>query len=301
MSKYSPFYCCCGAFLLLACSTKVQSVVGEGTSWPKEQWKQWQAERDQEIASADGWLSLAGLFWLKEGLTPFGSAATNKLIFPATAPQAIGQFSLANGQVTMMVEADVPVKLGEETPKNIVLVPDKVGAPTTLTLGALSWYLIQRENRFGIRLKDGQNPAIKKFKGLTHFPFSDTWQIPATLQPATKEATITLRNVLDMDVTMPLMGYLHFEIGGVPYQLEALDGGPDAYFIIFADDTTGETTYGAGRYLYVPKVDEVNKTMIDFNRAHNPPCAFTDFATCPLPSAANILELAVLAGEQDYH
>lgn len=301
MSKFSPFYCCCSVFLLVACSAKVQPLAEEATNLQKEQIKQWQTARVQEVTSADGWLSLAGLFWLKEGITTFGSDAANQLVFPASAPKEMGQFILENGLVTMIIKEEVPVKLGEASPKNIPLVPDKAGHPTTLTLGSLSWYLIQRENRFGIRLKDSQNPAIKTFKGITHFPFSEAWQIPATLKPAMKEATITLRNVIDMDVTMQLEGYLHFEIDDVGYQLEALDGGSDAYFIIFADDTTGETTYGAGRYLYVPRVDEVGKTMIDFNKAHNPPCAFTDFATCPLPSAANILALGVLAGEQDYH
>lgn len=301
MSKFSPFYYCCGVFLLVACAAKVQSVVGEGTSLQKEQLKRWQAERVQEITSPDGWMSLAGLYWLKEGITPFGSAAANKLVFPAIAPQEIGQFILENGRVTMIIDPEVPVKLGTENPKNITLVPDLVGSPTTLTLGSLSWYLIQRENRFGIRLKDAQNPSRQTFKGIDHFPFSEAWQVPAVLKPATDKSTITLRNVIDMDVTMQLEGYLEFDINGESYRLEALDGGKDAYFIIFADATTGETTYGAGRYLYVPRVDEVNKTIIDFNRAHNPPCAFTDFATCPLPSATNRLALAILAGEKDYH
>ena len=284
-----------------ACTTPVKPLVTESLNLSKVAHQQWQQERVKEITSADGWMSLAGLYWLKEGITPFGSAAANKLVFPATAPQEIGQFILENGMVTMIINPEVPVKLGEETPKNITLVPDLVDNPTTLTLGSLSWYLIQRENRFGIRLKNAQNPNIQTFKGIEHFPFSEAWQIPAVLKPATDKSTITLRNVIDMDVTMQLEGYLEFAINGVSYQLEALDGGKDAYFIIFADATTGATTYGAGRYLYVPRVDEVNKTLIDFNRAHNPPCAFTDFATCPLPSATNRLELAILAGEKDYH
>lgn len=263
--------------------------------------KTWQTKRVQEITSPDGWMSLAGLFWLKEGITPFGSDPLNKLVFPEKAPKEIGQFVLENGMVTMIIEGGVPVKLGAESPKNIVLVPDIAGNPTTLTLGALSWYLIQRENRFGIRLKDANNPKIQTFKGIPQFPISEKWQILAQLKPATNQKTITLRNVIDMDVTMQLEGYLNFEIDGQSYELEAMDGGKDSYFIIFADETTGVETYGAGRYLYVPRINTEGKTVIDFNKAHNPPCAFTDFATCPLPSAKIRLDVGILAGEKDYH
>lgn len=263
--------------------------------------KKWQAQRVQAITAPDGWMSLAGLYWLKEGITAFGSDPLNKLVFPEKAPKEIGQFILENGMVTMIIEAAVPVKLGKESPKNITLVPDLAGNPTTLTLGSLSWYLIQRENRFGIRLKDAHNPKIQTFTGIPHFPISEKWQISAQLKPAADQKTITLRNVIDMDVTMQLEGYLHFEIAGKSYELEAMDGGAESYFIIFADETTGVETYGAGRYLYVPRANAEGQTVIDFNKAHNPPCAFTDFATCPLPSAKNRLELEVLAGEKDYH
>ena len=286
--------------LITACTQKIKPIPKNQTTLEAEI-KNWQTKRVQEITAPDGWLSLAGLYWLKEGITPFGSDPANKLVFPEKAPKEIGQFLLGDGMVTMIIEATVPVKLETTNPKNIVLEPDLAGNPTTLTLGSLSWYLIQRENRFGIRLKDAHNPKIPTFKGIPHFPISEKWQIPAILKPATDQKTITLRNVIDMDVTMKLEGYLHFEIEDQSYELEAMDGGKDSYFIIFADETTGIETYGAGRYLYVPRVNAEGKTLIDFNKAHNPPCAFTDFATCPLPSAKNRLEVGVLSGEKDYH
>ncbi len=290
-------------FLLMAfaCTTKVKPVVKDPILSIPAALKQWQINRIQAITGPDGWMSLAGLYWLKEGENAFGSSSANQVVFPENAPSNIGTFELKDGRVRMRIEKDIWVKEDTAMPKDIELVPDMDGHPTTLQLGSLSWYLIQRENRFGIRLKDSQNPRIQTFKGIDHFLFSEKWKIPAQLKPATKQSTITLRNVIDMDVTMKLEGYLQFEINNVAYQLEALDGGTDSYFIIFADETTGMETYGGGRYLYVPRVDATNKTVIDFNKAHNPPCAFTDFATCPLPSAANRLELSILAGEKEYH
>ena len=290
-------------FLLMmsACTTKVKSTLKETIIPKMEEIKQWQATRVEEVTAPGGWMSLAGLYWLKEGKNTFGSNSFNQLVFPENAPATIGSFELKNGSVNMTIAEDIAVRLGTETPKSAVLVPDIVGNPTTLQLGSLSWYLIQRENRFGIRLKDSNNSAIQTFKGIDHFPYLEKWKIPAELKPATNQSTITLRNVIDMDVTMKLEGYLHFKIDNESYRLEALDGGETAYFIIFADETTGMETYGGGRYLYVPKVDANGTTVVDFNKAHNPPCAFTDFATCPLPSATNRLDLSVLAGEKAYH
>lgn len=283
---------------ITACNQKIQPQLSDDQPLAIEQWR---LERKKAIIGANGWMSLAGLYWLKEGENTFGSNERHALVFPKNAPENIGVFELDNGKVTMRIEENIPVKHVTTMPKNIDLISDKLGDPTTLQLDNLSWYLVQRENRFGIRLKDSQHPKIATFKGIERFPYTDEWKIPARLEPALTTTTITLRNVIDMDVTMKLEGYLAFKINGVSYQLEALDGGPDTYFVIFADETTGIKTYGGGRYLYVPRVDENKHTIIDFNKAHNPPCAFTDYATCPLPSATNHLEVPILAGEKDYH
>lgn len=266
----------------------------------QEQIKQWQSNRVKEITAPDGWLSLIGLYWLKEGESTFGKSRLNTIPFPKGTPNYIGKFILEKDSVYMKIDELVDVRIGDAFPKMTYLQADKNGAPTIATLENFSWYLLQRENRFGIRLRDAKNSAIKKFKGIDHFAVSQDWQIPATLRLSENKKSVTLRNVVDMDVQMKLEGYLIFEIGGVTYELEALDGGQDSYFIIFADETTGVETYGAGRYLYVPRVDAAGNTLIDFNKAHNPPCVFTDFATCPLPSAKNTLAISILAGEKNY-
>lgn len=287
-------------FFYSSCTPKTSNIIPPITNFYQEEIKLWQASRFQEITAPDGWLSLIGLYWLKEGESTFGKSKLNTIPFPKGTPNYIGRFILENDSVHMKIDELANVKIGETFPKMTYLQADKMGAPTIASLGNLSWYLLQRENRFGIRLRDAKNSAIRKFKGIEHFPISQDWQIPATLRLSKTEKSITLRNVVDMDVNMKLEGYLIFEIAGVTYELEALDGGADSYFIIFADETTGVETYGAGRYLYVPRADDAGNTLIDFNKAHNPPCAFTDFATCPLPSGKNTLDVSILAGEKNY-
>ncbi len=288
-------------FLWFSCAPKTNILTSPISNLYQAQIKQWHSNRFNEITASDGWLSLIGLYWLKEGESTFGKSPLNTIVFPKGTPNYIGRFILHNDSVRMNIDNLVEVKIDENSPKSSYLQSDKAGIPTIATLGNLSWYLLQREDRFGIRLRDAENQAIKKFKGIDHFPISQAWQVPATLRLSKNEKSITLRNVVDMDVQMKLEGYLVFDVNGVTYELEALDGGADSYFIIFADETTGVETYGAGRYLYVPRVDDAGNTLIDFNKAHNPPCVFTHFATCPLPSAKNTLEVSILAGELNYH
>jgi uncharacterized protein (DUF1684 family) len=284
--------------LIAACNTKSTQPM-TNSSYQKEM-QEWQARRLTELTAADSWLSLAGLFWLKEGRNTFGANSSNDIVFPKKAAPQMGAFILENGQVKMKINKDIKVLVDGKDLKEVMLVSDVAGKTTQMKWQTFSWYLIEREGRFAIRLKDSQNADFQSFKGLSYFPVTEKWKVPAYLKPVAADKTISLRNVIDMDVTMKLEGYLSFEIDGKNYELEAMNGGPDLYFIIFADETTGVETYGAGRYMYMPRVDETGKTYLDFNKAYNPPCAFTDFATCPLPSAKNRLDLAIKAGEKNY-
>lgn len=299
MSKINMFFYLLGLTILLhfSCSQSTVPTARPETTFYQEQIRLWQSEQVKAVTNPDGWLSLVGLFWLKEGETTFGSSELNNIQFPVHTPDYIGKFILENGNVSMSISENVPVKVGEEELKEVKFIADQDGTPNIATMDSLSWYLIRRENRYGIRLKNAKNSAMKTFKGIDNFPIDPNWVIPAYLRTSDDKKTVTLRNVVDMDVTMKLEGYLVFEIDGNSYELAAMDGGDLGYFIIFADETTGVETYGAGRYLYVPKVDETGKTLIDFNKSYNPPCAFTDFATCPLPAAENILKVRIPVGE----
>jgi uncharacterized protein (DUF1684 family) len=165
--------------------------------------------------------------------------------------------------------------------------------------GHLRWTIIQRGEKIGIRLRDLESPLVTQFKDIDRFPVDTAWRIQAALQPQGQTPTIAITNILGQTNQQPSPGKLVFSVGNKQYTLDALEEG-DELFIIFGDETSGKTTYPSGRFLAVKKPDANGLTTIDFNRAYNPPCAFTSFATCPLPPRQNILPFAVTAGEKNY-
>ncbi|MEW5806696.1 MAG: DUF1684 domain-containing protein [Acidobacteriota bacterium] len=254
------------------------------------------------MTSKNGWLSLAGLFWLEEGENGFGADESNTILFPGDrAPDFIGSFFLDNGQVTIRIKPDIKVLHGDTPVTEMILQDDEKGEPTVLTCGSLSWHVIKRDNRYGIRLKDSENPKIKEFKGIERFPVSKRWRIKAKYLPYDPPKNISIVNVLGKVSEEPSPGALKFKIYGKTYRLDSL-GEPDdeELFIVFGDRTNGFETYGGGRFLYVKKPDKKGMTYVDFNKAYNPPCAFTEFATCPMPPSQNKLPVKITAGEKSY-
>ncbi len=259
----------------------------------------WFDERIRDLKDTTGWLNLVGLYWLQEGINTFGSAETNQVVFPSgTIAADAGYFLVKNGVVTMNVNTGVPItSRGIPVTSMVVFHPDSTRSPR-LELGSLQWFIIQRDNQVGVRLRDLNSAALTQFKGIERFPVDIKWRVEANFKP-TEGKTIDITNVLGQTVATPSPGILNFRIDGKDYTIDALDGG-DELFLIFADNTNGKDTYPAGRYLYVKKPGADNKVVIDFNKAYNPPCAFTPFATCPLPPRQNVLTLAVKAGEKNY-
>lgn len=246
----------------------------------------------------DGWLALAGLFWLEPGANAFGSAAGNAVVFPEKAPATLGHFLLENDTVWMKMAAGEKATV-DGTAVDSLLLTGHDPAPM-IKHGDFSWILIQRTDKFGIRLWDTQHPKLSDTLHIDHYPVDQHWRIPAHLIKDSKGKTVRIRNVLDMEMEMETEGRLQFEYGGEVYEITALEGGEDSLFLIFMDATSGSETYSGGRYLYVPIPDSEGNTYLDFNKAYNPPCAFTDFATCLLPPPENRLELAITAGELNY-
>lgn len=257
----------------------------------------WRQERLADLTDPNGWLSLAGLFWLKEGENTFGSSSRNKIRFPKNAAMTLGSFDLNADGVSMNIHADVTVYHADTLVTSMFLLPDISGKPSILFHGSLNWNLIKRADNYGIRLRDTLNENIANFKGLDYFPIDESWKMKAQFIPYDDGKMITMKNVLKMDVEQKLEGQLKFEKDGQSYTLDMLDGGPEEYFIVFADETTGMESYGGGRYLYCNRADSTGFTTIDFNKAHTPPCGFTDFATCLLPPSQNRLEVLIKAGE----
>jgi uncharacterized protein (DUF1684 family) len=250
------------------------------------------AARERSISSADGWSSVVGLAWLKEGLNRVGSDPDSEVTLPPSVPARVGTIILKG-------------KTAEFRPAPAIRIPaQELKEDTTiLNVGTVKFFLIGRDNRFAIRVKDSDAPARKEFTHLSWFPVDPSWRIEAKYTPWDKPRTIKFDTVIDgVNEEDQSPGYVDFSKDGHEYKLDAvIDDGE--LFLIFRDQTSGKTTYPAARFLYaeLPKNLKAPATVVlDFNKAINPPCVFTAYATCPLPPPQNRLTLAVTAGELMY-
>ena len=264
--------------------------------------EKWRTERLEEINGEDGWTTLVGLFWLNEGRNKFGSDSSNEIVLSrSNVPKFAGSLRLDKGVVSLEAKSEAGITSDGKAATTLVLQSDADGKPTVLTLGSLKLFVIKRGDKLGLRVKDKQSPARSHFAGLDYFPLELKWCLNARFEPYDPPKIISIVNVLGMVDNMTSPGALVFEVNGITYRLDpVLEKGSTQLFIIFADKTTGKETYGAGRYLYADPPGADGKVVVDFNRAHNPPCAFTKFATCPLPPRQNRLAIRVDAGEKKY-
>jgi uncharacterized protein (DUF1684 family) len=247
----------------------------------------WHQQRLANLKSEEGWLNLAGLFQLRAGLNTFGSDATNDLVFPKGAAR----------QGNLLVQAGTVIAIFDSGDTLQVFGASK--EPVITAHGTLRWYIIQRGDRYYVRLRDLEHPKIADFQGIERFPVDSTWQLKAQLEPADSGFGIFVTDVIGTQSWQASPGAFVFTVAGERYRLYPTFAG-DSLFFVFGDATNGERTYGAGRFLYAPLPDSNGYTTLDFNKAYNPPCAFSAFATCPLPIADNILPIAIPAGEQNY-
>jgi uncharacterized protein len=261
--------------------------------------QEWQVKRLERLKSEDGWLNLVGLHWLKEGQNPFGSNEANNIIFPEKAPGFIGTIILFRGNLAISVNEDIEVFVNDSLIQERDINTDNQDNTTFFRMGSFKWHIIQRGERYGIRLRDLESPLIDLITEIPTFPINSKWKIEAKFKKFDTPKKIAVPNVLGETEYESCYGLLNFNVEGKEYALMPLgDGETGSLFIIFADETSAEETYGAGRFLSVEKPDKNGKTYIDFNKATNPPCAFTNFATCPLPPKENILPIKILAGEK---
>ena len=262
---------------------------------------QWQEKRWADLKSETGWLTLVGLFWLKDGENKFGSDPANTITLPKDklAPKA-GSLWLKNGVVTL--EANQPgITLEGKEVKSIELKSDAEDHPTVLQLGSLTLQVIKRNEKLGLRVKDSQNADRLNFKNTEFYPADLKWRIEAQFEPYHPPKPMPIMNVLGMETAEASPGAIKFSVDGKEYRLDAItEKDEPRLFMIIADQTSGKETYPAGRYLYVDPPDTAGRVIIDFNKAYSPPCAFTKFATCPLPPRQNRLPFRIEAGEK-YH
>ena len=261
---------------------------------------QWQTERLAELKSEGGWLTLIGLFWLKEGENKLGSDPVSDIVLPA---DKIGKLSVIFVLKNGVVQFEAPPKSGftvEDKPAtHLELKSDVDGTPTVVHLGALTFQIIKRGDKFGLRVKDKENPDRLNFQNTQFYPADLKWRINAHFEAYNPPKPVPITNVLGMESGETSPGAVVFEVDGLTYRLDAItEKGEPKLFIIIADKTSGKETYPAGRYLYVDPSDSSGQMVIDFNKAYSPPCAFTKFATCPLPPRQNRLPFAIEAGEK---
>jgi uncharacterized protein (DUF1684 family) len=259
----------------------------------------WRKSREDRLRSDDGWLTVAGLFWLAEGDNRFGSDPAAVVVLPAhSAPAQAGVFRVHGKQVTVMPAPGVKVTMGSQAVTDRELHADVPGPPDVLSLGALRFFVIERGGRMAIRLRDLQSPARRKFAGVRWFPIRKEYRVVGRFIPHASPKQLSIPNVLGLVESMDSPGVVEFRLQGQKLQLEPVYESPERneLFFIFRDRTSGHETYGAGRFFYAdnPRNGEV---VLDFNKAYTPPCGFTRFATCPLPPRSNHLPVRVEAGE----
>lgn len=262
----------------------------------------WRAKRLASLTSQTGWLTPIALYWLKNGENSFGRGSDRAFsLDDAVLAPDTGAFVLTEGRVRYVAHASKAVTYLGTPVTSLELVSDVDENPTELVAGSLHFMLIERAGHLGIRVRDSVSPNRLQFKGLEYFPVRADWHIQAHFEPYVPERRIPIVNILGMAEEMTSPGAIVFEREGRSWRLDAILEAPGdrELFVMFSDATSGKQTYGAGRFLYVglPQADRID---IDFNEAYNPPCAFTDFATCPLPPQQNRLALAVDAGELKY-
>ncbi len=261
-----------------------------------QEWQAWRAARARELQAPRGWLSLAGLFWLAEGKAAFGSAPDNDLVFPTGGPDYLGHIVKEGDSVWFVAAPGIEILYEKATVTSALLHPGGGLAQA----GRFSWIIIRRGDRIGLRLWDEQNPALQTFSSIPHFPVKRKWRLQAEFIPFAQPRILRVPNILGMEIAQKCPGVLRFKAGGKIHELLALEESAETLFVIFADATTGSKTYGGGRYLQVQIPDTQGKTIIDFNKAYNPPCVFTPYATCLLPPPENRLPISIKAGERNY-
>ncbi len=261
----------------------------------RKSFEQWEGGLVQDRKA--NWLTLAGLLWLKPGDNTFGSDSANAVVFPK-GPARAGVLTLQGQQVTVKFSADANATIAGKLAQEAKLEPDTADNTTVVEMGDLSWYVIVRGERVGIRLKDTRSPAVERYKGPEFYPLDLAYRVTATWIPSDGKKTVDVPNVLGDVSPTPVAGTAVFKLNGVEYRLTDLGGSAaNGLFFVFSDLTGKTDTYPGGRFLTTDPI--VNGTVVlDFNRAHNPPCSVTPYATCPLAPKENRLAVAIPAGEK---
>jgi uncharacterized protein (DUF1684 family) len=271
----------------------------------------WRAKRARDLAAPEGWLSVVGLEWLEPGTNTLGSAPDNRLKLPGQRYSHLGAIQLRQNTLTLLPPAGGFPKVvtvnGRAPKQSQVLSSDDSGKPSKIKAGTLALTVIHRGDRYGLRIRDASAEAICNFRGLHWYARDPKYRIRARWIPYNPPQQRTVPTILRTTETMEVPGIVEFTLDGQKLRLEPVLESPQdkELFFILRDTTSKQTTYGAGRFLYTSFPDHglsaPGEIWLDFNRLTNPPCAYTPYATCPLPPAGNRLPVALPAGERRFH
>lgn len=262
----------------------------------------WHARRIEKLKAPGNWLSLVGLYWLKEGGNRVGSDARVEIVLPPSAPSEVGTLLLTGGTVSFSAAPGVtPMSNDNPVIRMDRMRTDADPKPDKIQIGSITFHVIQRGQRIGVRVTDTNAPTRKTFTAIERYPVDPRMRIEAKWVPFEKPQSVEIATVIPGLVEKyPVPGEAVFTVDGKEQRLRpVIEEGSADLFLIFGDATNGPETYGAGRFLYV-KPPQDGKITLDFNKAYNPPCAFTPYATCPLPPEENRLPVRIPAGEKNY-
>jgi uncharacterized protein (DUF1684 family) len=261
--------------------------------------EKWRSDEEADLKKETGWLTVAGLFWLKDGINTVGAGPDFDVRLTDKFKKGkFGEINFKNGVAALKVESGVEAQSDGKSISTLDLVSDEKGKPTEIRTGSQTFFLIRREDRFGIRLKDSKSKARLAFKGQHWFPIDESYRVTARFEALPEPKEVMIPNVLGGHFKMKSPGILKFTLKGKECSLQPVEE-DGSLFIIFGDGSNRSETYKSGRFLHADK--PVNgAAVLDFNKAENPPCAFTPFATCPLPPPQNNLDVEIKAGEKRY-
>jgi uncharacterized protein len=259
----------------------------------------WHAQRLERLRAEDGWLTLIALWPLPDGTHTLGADPAVDLTVDADVPPLVGTLAVAGAAVSFTAAPEVAVQTADGTLVTMTgMTSDRQGDPTVLMVGTVRFHVVDRGGSLWLRVRDSQSEVRLGFRGIERFPVDEAWRVTARLRSRGMPSTVPMPNVLGQIEELPTVGVLTFEHDGFTHHLIPVGRPGEPLLIVFADETTGQSTYGGGRFLYTDPPGPEGTVVLDFNRAYNPPCAFTPHATCLQPLPENRLSLAVTAGEK---
>ena len=289
-------------WLLLIIAAAVNMPSSNAQSEPSQaaEIQAWRAARLERLTSPDGWLTLVGLFWLKKGENTFGGGPQNRVVLAGEkVPEQAGSLHVTSEGVKAAAAKGAGITHKGKPVTEMALQDDTQGEPTVLEIGSVSFYVIERGGRLGVRVKDSESEARRNFKGLDYYPLDAGWRLTARFEPYDPPKPVDIPNVLGGVFHETAPGAIVFDWGGKTYRLDPMPDG-DSFMLVFGDETNGSETYGGGRFLNLDLPQEAGPIIVDFNKSYSPPCVFTPYSTCPLPPPQNRLGVAVRAGERGF-